>query len=65
MARALNLARRQLDREQKRSVIADQLQETPERSARWIAKMLGVSRSTGERLSSDSIHPGLPRAQRR
>ena len=38
MARALNLARRQLDREQKRSVIADQLQETPERSARWIAR---------------------------
>ena len=38
LARALNLARRQLNREQKRSVIADQLMETPERSNRWIAK---------------------------
>jgi hypothetical protein len=46
MARALNLARRQLDREQKRQIIADQLHETPERSARWIAKMLGVSPQT-------------------
>ena len=46
MARALNLARRQLDREQKRKIIADQLQETPDRSARWIAKMLGVSDHT-------------------
>ena len=46
MARALNLARRQLDRRQKRQVIADQLEETPDRSSRWIAKMLGVSHHT-------------------
>jgi hypothetical protein len=46
MARALNLARRQLDREQKRQIIADQLHESPERSARWIAKMLGVDHKT-------------------
>ncbi len=46
MARALNLARRQLDREQKRKLIVDQLRETPDRSARWIAKMLGVSNRT-------------------
>ena len=46
MARALNLARRQLDRQQKRQLIADQLEETPDRSARWIAKMLGVSHPT-------------------
>jgi ParB-like chromosome segregation protein Spo0J len=46
MARALNLARRQLNREQKRQIIADQLRETPERSARWIGKMLGVSAQT-------------------
>ena len=46
MARALNLARRHLNTEQKRKIITDQLQETPERSARWIAKMLGVSNST-------------------
>ncbi|MDA9856582.1 DNA modification methylase [Rubripirellula sp.] len=46
LARALNLARRQLNREQKRTVIADQLTETPERSNRWIAKQLGVTHPT-------------------
>ena len=46
MARALNLARRQLNTLQKRAIIADQLRETPERSARWIGKMLGVSGNT-------------------
>ena len=46
MARALNLARRQLSTTQKRQIIADQLRETPEKSARWIGKMLGVSPQT-------------------
>lgn len=46
MARALNLARRHLNTEQKRAIIADQLRETPQRSARWVAKMLGVSHHT-------------------
>jgi hypothetical protein len=46
MARALNLARRQLDREQKHQIIVDQLHESPERSSRWIAKMLGVDHKT-------------------
>ena len=46
MARALNLARRHLNTGQKREIIADQLRETPERSARWIGKMLGVSAQT-------------------
>jgi predicted methyltransferase len=46
LARALNLARRQLNPDQKRAVIADQLKETPERSNRWIGKMLGVSHPT-------------------
>ena len=46
MSRALNLARRQLNTDQKRTIIADQLRETPERSARWIGKMLGVSGNT-------------------
>ena len=46
LARALNLARRQLDREQKRQLIADQLNETPGKSLRWIAKMLGVHHTT-------------------
>jgi hypothetical protein len=46
LARALNLARRQLTQEQKRHLIAEQLQETPHRSNRWIGKQLGVSHPT-------------------
>ncbi len=46
MARGLNLARRQLTTAQKRQIIADQLAETPERSNRWVGKMLGVSGNT-------------------
>ena len=46
LARALNLARRQLNQEQRRELIADQLGETPERSNRWIGKQLGVEHAT-------------------
>jgi len=46
MARALNLARRQLTGEQKRRLIADQLEEDPNRSCRWIGKQLGVHHAT-------------------
>ena len=46
MARALNLARRQLTQEQKRQLVADQLRETPERSNRWVGKQLGVHHAT-------------------
>lgn len=46
LARGLNLARRQLSQEQKRQLIGDQLEETPERSNRWIGKMLGVHHAT-------------------
>ena len=46
LARSLNLARRQLNQEQKRELIGDQLLETPERSNRWIAKQLGVHHAT-------------------
>jgi DNA modification methylase len=46
LARCLNLARRQLTQEQKRDLIADQLEESPGRSNRWIAKQLGVDHST-------------------
>lgn len=46
LARALNLARRQLSTEQKRRLIADQLHETPERTNRWIGKQLGVHHAT-------------------
>jgi DNA modification methylase len=46
LARALNLARRQLSADQKRQLIADQLRETPDKSLRWVAKMLGVHHTT-------------------
>jgi ParB-like chromosome segregation protein Spo0J len=46
LARALNLARRQLSQDQKRQLIADQLRETPGRSSRWIGKQLGVHHAT-------------------
>jgi hypothetical protein len=46
LARALNLARRQLNTEQKRAIIADQLGETPGWTNRRVAKMLGVSHPT-------------------
>src|SRR5205823_930671 len=46
LARALNLARRQLSQEQKRQLVADQLRETPDRSNRWVGKQLGVSHPT-------------------
>ena len=46
LARALNLARRQLTQEQKRELVADQIEEMPERSNRWIAKQLGVHHAT-------------------
>lgn len=45
-ARKLNMARRQLDREQKRVLIQEQLRETPEKSDRQIAKALGVDHKT-------------------
>jgi DNA modification methylase len=46
LARALNLARRELSTTQKRALIADQLRETPDKSLRWVAKMLGVHHAT-------------------
>jgi DNA modification methylase len=46
LARALNIARRQLNTEQKRALIADQLRETPNWSLRRLGKMLGVDGKT-------------------
>lgn len=45
-ARQLNLARRHLDREQKRALIAQQLRETPQLSNRQIARDLGCDDKT-------------------
>jgi len=58
LARALNLARRQLNSEQKRELIADQLKETPERSSRWIAKMLGVHHTTVSSVRAEMTSTG-------
>ena len=60
LARALNLARRQFTQEQKRKLIADQLEESPNRSNRWVAKQLGVHHATvgavrGEMQSTGQI----------
>lgn len=57
LARALNLARRHLSSEQKRQLISDQLQETPDRTNRWIARMLGVSHPSvaAVRMELDSV----------
>src|SRR5450755_1217305 len=41
LARALNLARRQLTQDQKRKLVGDQLAETPDRSNRSLGKLLG------------------------
>ena len=45
-ARKLNIARRHLTQEQKRTLIREQLKETPEQSDRQIAKSLGVNHET-------------------
>src|SRR5215472_12322307 len=64
LARALNLARRTLTSEQKRAIIADQLAESPGRTNRMIAKLLGVDHKTvasvraeAERLGEIPQHP--------
>ena len=44
--RALNLARRHMDRFTRRQIIADELRENPRRSNRWIARSLGVGHPT-------------------
>jgi len=45
-SRRMNLARRQLSRDQKRRLIEDELRETPTSSNRKIAKLLGVDHKT-------------------
>lgn len=55
-ARKLNMARRHLSQEQRRSLIRGQLMDTPEKSDRQIAAGLGVSHVTvgGQRKSMES-----------
>ena len=45
-SRKMNLARRQLSRDQKRRLIEDELRESPTNSNRKIAKLLGVNHRT-------------------
>lgn len=45
-SRRMNLARRQLSRDQKRRLIEEELKETPTKSNRQIAKLLGVDHKT-------------------
>jgi hypothetical protein len=58
MARALNLARRQLSQEQKRQLVADQLRETPNRSNRLIGKQLGVHHATVASVRAEMENTG-------
>src|SRR5204863_7176202 len=58
LARALNLARRQLSQDQKRQLIADQLEETPERSNRSLGKLLGVHHATVAAVRSEMESSG-------
>lgn len=52
-ARQLNLARRHLDRAQKRELIVAQLKETPEKSNRQIAAALGVNHETVQAVRTE------------
>jgi ParB-like chromosome segregation protein Spo0J len=64
-ARQLNLARRHLDREQKRRLIEDQLRETPQRSNRAIAASLGVDDTTvGDARRRLEATAGIPQLER-
>ena len=57
-ARQLNLARRHLDRSQKRALIAEQLKETPEKSNRQVAVGLGVDHKTVAAVKSELEQTG-------
>lgn len=57
-ARKLNMARRQLNQEQRRLLIQEQLKETPERSDRQIARELGVSNPTVSKYRQEMENDG-------
>jgi hypothetical protein len=57
-ARRLNLNRRHLNQEQRRDLIRQQLQETPQWSDRQIAAMLGVSNSTVSLIRKEMVAGG-------
>lgn len=57
-ARKLNMARRHLNQEQRRELIREQLQETPEKSDRQIATLLGTSQPTVSKQRQDMEKSG-------
>ena len=64
-ARQLNLARRHLDRAQKRELIAAQLKDTPEKSNRQIAEGLRVDHKTVQSVRADRQSIGeIPQCSR-
>jgi ParB-like chromosome segregation protein Spo0J len=64
-ARQLNLARRHLNRDQKRELIKAQLVETPERSNRQVAEALGVDHKTVQAVRSEGESIGeIPQCDR-
>lgn len=63
--RSLNLFRRHLTREQRRSIIADQLRETPEQSNRQVAATLGVDHHTVSTVRDNLAQTGeIPQLER-
>ena len=65
LARSLNLARRQLNRQQRRQLVADQLRETPSWSNRRLAKALGVDHHTVAAVRSEIRATGeIPQFER-
>ncbi len=65
LARSLNLARRQLNRQQRRQLVADQLRETPAWSNRRLAKALGVDHHTVASVRTEVLATGeIPHFER-
>ena len=56
--RALNLARRQMDWQTKREIIADEIKENPDRSNRWLARALGVHHATVIKVRNELTSTG-------
>jgi len=57
-ARNLNIARRHLTQEQRRSLVREQLSETPEKSDRQIAAGLGISNKTVSTARKNMVEKG-------
>lgn len=56
LAIALNAARRQLNRTQRRKIVEAELMRNPTRSDRWIASIAGVSHPTVAAIRAEIVH---------